>query len=149
MPESGIQLLAPPRVLIAEFDEDEQQLLVDAFLELRAQVELEVANDEDALLERLRADGVPSPDLILLGGDALTTVAPATLPRIRALTRGRERVVLVLTTSWSVTEINECYAMGANAVLDRPMRHEELLDMLQRTLEFWLGPCHLPSPEPA
>nr|WP_233128219.1 MULTISPECIES: response regulator [Maricaulis] len=136
------------KILLVEDNSGDEFLVRDAFERGRARHELEVVRDGEAALQRLRGLGEhaekPVPDLILLdlnlpkidGRDVLKTVKTdnslANIP------------VLVLTTSSSPLDIENCYALHANAYLTKPfdaLGYEEIVDAVE---SFWFATAVLP-----
>ncbi len=137
----------PPRLVVAATDPDELRLLDDALDQLGAAVDVHVVHSPTGVEALLADDAGPAPDLVLLGLDSGLDPVDGVVGRLRALRGPHQLVVVVLSAPRSQAEIARTYAEGANAVVDRPLRHDDLLDALQRTLDFWLGACHLPMQE--
>ncbi len=55
--------------------------------------------------------------------------------------------VIILTTSRLPDDINRCYALGANAYLNKPIGLEELYALLRATVEFWSQCKFHPRPD--
>ena len=69
------------------------------------------------------------------------------LGALRADPRTRTLPVVVLSTSASERDVNECYALGANSYLTKPVNFTQFTDQLRRTLDFWLDAAQLPNRE--
>ena len=50
--------------------------------------------------------------------------------------------VVVLTSSGAPEDITQCYELGANAYLVKPMEREPFLNLVKSTVMFW-GACQL------
>ena len=54
--------------------------------------------------------------------------------------------IIVLTTSESEEDINQCYRLGANAYLSKPNTNTELVEKIQFLKRFWYSAVELPQP---
>jgi CheY-like chemotaxis protein len=45
--------------------------------------------------------------------------------------------VVVLTSSSTQEDVNQCYELGANAYLVKPLELEQALSLLRSTVMFW------------
>ncbi len=52
--------------------------------------------------------------------------------------------VVVLTTSNSPKDIEQCYALGANCFMTKPSSYEGLNDAMKTLRKFWFELSHLP-----
>lgn len=140
--------LGQPTVLVVEDDADDQDQFLEALDEIGARVRVEFLADGEQLLARCSGSTASLPDLVFLDLHLPNGSGLEVLRRLRDTAWGRSLVVLVYTTSWSEQEITLAYEAGANAYLLRPLRYQELLDLLQRTLDFWLATAQIPVRSP-
>jgi CheY-like chemotaxis protein len=142
-----------PLVLIAEDDQDDRELILDAFKTARPTVNLEFVTDGQELLDYLqrgRGDAGPSarphhPAIILLdlnmprknGYEAL-----AELKRDPAL---RPIPVIVLTTSRDEGDVRTTYELGASSFITKPTDNAELADVFDTLSKYWLRTVELPT----
>lgn len=130
------------------------------------------AEDFTALGRAFRKHALPNPVLRCEDGDqALTYLQgygkaagwPATLPAIVLLdlnlpgTDGRTVLgalkqdpllhsipVIVFSTSSSTRDIEDCYRLGANSYLTKPIEYSALEEKIRLTIMYWLGTSELP-----
>ncbi len=141
-------LLAHHRtILVVEDSDADAGLVVDALDAAPSAPALLVAKSGREALRRLRAPdaGEPLPDIVLLDLNLPGFSGLETLAELKADPDLRGIPVIVLTTSKSQDEINRCYALGAAAVLNKPLRLREYREMLGAFERFWLG--HVRYPE--
>jgi chemotaxis family two-component system response regulator Rcp1 len=133
-------------ILVVEDNEADASLVVDALDDAPAAPRLIVARSGRDALARLRdADPTARPDLLLLDLNLPGFSGLATLTELKADPELRAIPVVVLTTSKSEDEITSCYALGAAAVLNKPLRLREYRDMLGAFERFWLGHVRYPG----
>lgn len=53
--------------------------------------------------------------------------------------------VVILTTSSSPKDVDLCYALGANSFITKPSSYDELSDVVNTTIKYWIDLSHLPS----
>ena len=54
--------------------------------------------------------------------------------------------VVVLTTSRADTDIDGIYQLGANSFISKPVRFEELVNLMRLLAQYWLNTVALPAP---
>jgi CheY-like chemotaxis protein len=52
--------------------------------------------------------------------------------------------VIMFSTSSSSTDVNDCYRLGANSYLTKPISYSELEEKIRLTIDYWLGASELP-----
>jgi chemotaxis family two-component system response regulator Rcp1 len=128
-------------ILVVEDNAADAALVFDALERTPSSPALLLARDGHQALARLRDPAtVPYPDLLLLDLNLPGFSGLQTLAELKADTRLRHIPVLMLTTSKSQDEINRCYALGAAAVLNKPLRLRDHRAMIEALASFWLGP---------
>jgi CheY-like chemotaxis protein len=61
--------------------------------------------------------------------------------------------VVMLTSSIVERDVAQCYALGANAYVQKPMHFDQLRETIRRVSAFWLdvnvppSPAGIPSPD--
>lgn len=53
--------------------------------------------------------------------------------------------VIVFSTSSSSRDIEDCYRLGANSYLTKPIEYAALEEKIRLTITYWLGASELPS----
>lgn len=99
----------------------------------------------DAVIDYIFDDPIRRPLVILLDLNMPGLRGTDVLRRLKEDERSRSIPVIVVTTSAEGPEIDECYALGCNLYITKPVRHEEFIHAM-RTLGFVLQIVHLPAP---
>ena len=133
-------------ILVVEDNKADAGLVVDALQLCGSTTLLDFASCGRQALERLRANGTSTrPSLVLLDLNLPGFSGLDTLAEMKSDPDLRSIPVVVLTTSKSQDEIDRCYAIGAAAVLNKPLRLREYREMLAAFERFWLGFVRLPD----
>jgi two-component system, chemotaxis family, response regulator Rcp1 len=83
---------------------------------------------------------VAAPDLVLLDLNLPLKSGSEVLAELRQDPELKFIPVVVLTTTQTPKEINQCYELGANAYLVKPIELEQFLGLVRTTVAFW-GAC--------
>ncbi len=67
------------------------------------------------------------------------------LQAIRSNQRTRNIPVIVVSTSERTGDIRECYKLGANAYITKPVDYTSFLEKLRSLKDFWLKSAELPD----
>lgn len=141
---------APFCILAAEDDEQDVELLRLALGEPAGAVRLETVGDGAAALAYLRGEGPfagkPRPDLVLLDLNMPGMDGRRFLVERRADPALRGVPVVVLTTSLSARDVGDCYALGANCFVAKPVGFEKYRSVLAAIARFWSAIAKLPGP---
>ena len=113
---------------------------------------LHVATDGQEALNYLEGIGefadrhkFPLPGLVLLDLKLPRASGFDVLRRIRASANLRKLIVIMLTASASDNDVQEAYALGANAYLVKPLQLEHLEAIARTIKDFWLTHNHPPQ----
>ncbi len=131
------------RILLAEDDPKDVELILEALEEHRLANEVVVANDGREALDYLyrtgkyagRSNGNPVVLLLDLkmpkydGIEVLRTIKGDEL--LKALP------VVVLTSSRESRDLEQCYELGVNAYVVKPVKFPEFLDAVKKIGVFW------------
>lgn len=52
--------------------------------------------------------------------------------------------VIIFSTSSSARDISDCYRLGANSYLTKPIEYKALEEKIRLTINYWLGASELP-----
>jgi len=119
-----------PGVILVESDPGEAELLARALESSAA-----VARDADEALRLL--DGRPA--RVLLVSERLPRVdGLELLQRIRADARLRHIPVVLLSSEPTPTLLRRAYTLGANSVVRKPVRFEEVRAALREVEAYWM-----------
>lgn len=143
-----------PTILIADDDPDDRLMIRDAFADRCRDCRLCFVEDgEEALrflenaLHKQTAD-CPLPDLILLDLNMPLKDGRETLRELKANPRFRRIPTVILTTSHSDDDIDDCYDHHANSYIIKPNRYSELLEVVTSLQSYWMDTVNLPPQNP-
>lgn len=135
-------------VLLAEDNADHAELIMDSLKDFNIDNQItHVSNGEDLLdcLEKALGDNSRLPDLILLDLKMPRLDGKGALREIKNNPALRSIPVLVLTTSASQSEIEECYNYGACSYIIKPLNIEDLDRKLRDLNLYWVNTSELPE----
>ena len=107
--------------------------------------------DGDEALEYLRGYGKhPAwpdslPALVLLDLNMPGTDGRDVLGAVKLDPRLHNIPVVIFSTSSSNRDIEDCYRLGANSYLTKPVSYTELEEKIRVTIQYWLGASELPA----
>lgn len=128
-------------VLLVEDNAADARLTEMAMRESTPGVDFRWVQDGEEALAFLRRESgykdVPRPDLVLLDLNMPRKDGRQTLRDVKSDESLRDIPILVLTTSASETDIEECYRHHANAYVVKPLGLDELIGTFSRICNFW------------
>lgn len=129
------------RIFVVEDDPATIRLYEEAFAETESDVELIIATDGQEGLDRLfgGADQPPikPPDVILLDLDLPRVGGTEVLREIQRTGEFAEIPVIIISQNEDQATIDECYRLGASAVMRKPNDYERLLEVTRKICDFW------------
>ncbi|HAU90842.1 MAG: response regulator [Pseudomonadota bacterium] len=147
MPNSSL----PVTILMADDDEDDRLLALDALKEGRVLNNLHCVEDGVELLEYLRREGKfadpatsPRPSLILLDLNMPRMDGREALQHIKADPNLRSIPVVILTTSKEEEDMIRGYDLGAASYITKPVNFEGLVDLMRAIGRYWIEFVELP-----
>jgi two-component system, chemotaxis family, response regulator Rcp1 len=136
------------RVLLVEDNPGDVGLVEEGLADSPLRVELAVAKDGVEAMEYLRAyrEGEPSgmPNLIILDLNLPRRSGRQVLADIRRDAEMCLIPVVILTSSEAETDVAECYQLGANCYLTKPIDLSMYLSVVRGIESFWLRLAALP-----
>jgi two-component system response regulator len=106
---------------------------------------IEVVRDGEEALDFLFARGefrhragALVPRLTLLGLKLPRLDGVEVLRAVRGNSRTRMAPVVVLTSSADTRELAQCYELGANSCVQKPVRYDEFRRTIQSVADYWL-----------
>lgn len=138
------------KILLAEDDNGDAELILAALDEFDLAVETAVVRDGQQALEYLESRESRSERPALL---PRVILADLKMPRmngielirhLRGEARWRLLPVVVLTSSAEPTDIGAAYRSGANAYVVKPVEFDEFLETIRRVARFWVGTNYTP-----
>ena len=139
------------RILVADDDEDDRLLIMDAFQESRLGNPVDFVKDGVELMEYLRHEGqyassqLPLPGIILLDLNMPRKDGRAALSEIKADPELRRIPIVILTTSKSEEDILRSYDLGVNSFITKPVTFEGLVEVARTLAKFWIEIVALPQ----
>jgi two-component system, response regulator len=145
----------PVDILLVEENPLEVELTLRTLRELHPTRHIEVARDGEEALDFLFGRGAHRdrssallPRLVLLGLKLPRLDGLEVLRAVRTNSRTSMVPLVVLTSSDDPRELAQCYQLGANSCVQKPVRYEELWAALQGVGRYWLE-LNQPPPAPA
>lgn len=136
-------------VLLVEDNEDHAEMVKQSFGDDSIAKEIYWVKDGQEALDFLRHKGshmnAPRPALILLDLNLPKANGMEVLQVIKKDLDLKIIPVVMLTTSDRNDEILECYRLGANSFITKPVRYEEYFDKLQSLERYWFSTNREPS----
>jgi two-component system response regulator len=133
-------------ILLVEDNPLEVELILKPLRELSGACRIEVVRDGEEALDFLFARGNfrhqvgwPLPRVVLLDLKLPKIDGVDVLRAIRANSRTSLAPVVVLTASPDQRELAQCYQLGANSCVQKPVRYEEFWEAMQAVGRYWLA----------
>lgn len=130
--------------LYAEDSESDVLLMKSAIARAELAVELKIVEDGEEVVRYLKGEGTfsdrrtyPVPTLMLLDLNLPKKDGFQVLEWLRQQPHLKRMVVIVLTASHRQKDVDQAHEAGANAVLVKPAKFEELVDMMVN-LSAWV-----------
>ena len=137
-------------VLVVEDSAEDFMALGRAFRKHALQNPVLRCSDGDQALEYLRGYGKhPAwpkalPALVLLDLNMPGTDGRDVLDIVKHDPRLHNIPVIIFSTSSNSRDIEDCYRLGANSYLTKPVSYTELEEKIRLTIQYWLGASELP-----
>ncbi|MDB6018792.1 MAG: putative response regulator, CheY [Pedosphaera sp.] len=141
-----------PTILYVDDDDNDVMLLKHALRCAKLLFDVQVVNDPEAASAYLNGQGIyanrelhPMPRLVLLDLKMPRMHGLEVLLWIRNQPRFAQLVVIVLTASNHIPEINRAYELGANSYLIKPVELGELVGIVRGMSAYWLAVREKPA----
>jgi CheY-like chemotaxis protein len=131
------------RILLVEDDPRDVELILNALSEYNVANEIAIARDGVEALDYVYRRGtfaerpVDNPVVILLDLKLPKLDGVQVLRQLKADERTRLIPIVILTSSRESRDLAECYALGANAYVVKPVRFTEFVDAVKQVGLFW------------
>ena len=134
------------RILVLDDNAADAELIRMILGDIRPFLEIHWIKDGEEAIRYLMALGPEKkkPDLVFLDWKIPITDGATILGTIRSIDFLKAIPVLVLSTFLSPTERKECYQLGANCVVEKPMDLDTFRASLRMVAQFWLDVVQLP-----
>ncbi|MCW8090281.1 response regulator [Alteromonas sp. ASW11-130] len=138
-------------ILMADDDEDDRLLTIDALKESRVLNNLYCVEDGVELLEYLRREGKysdpkdsPRPSLILLDLNMPRKDGREALEEMKKDPALRSIPVVILTTSKEEEDMLRGYDLGCASYITKPVNFEGLVELMRALGKYWIEFVELP-----
>ena len=138
-------------ILMADDDEDDRMMSMDALREARLANDLHFVEDGEELMDYLHCRGkytdcnnAPRPGLILLDLNMPKKDGREALKEIKSDPSLRGIPIVVLTTSKAEEDILRTYDLGVNSFITKPVSFEGLVTVMKTLAEYWFEIVKLP-----
>ena len=136
-------------ILVAEDDADDRFLLKKAFEETGISEEIIFVEHGGQVMDYLRKNrrtsNSPYPQLIILDLNMPLKDGRQTLKEIRNDEEFKKIPVVIFTTSKNEQIINQCYELGANTYIVKPISFESLTGIVSKIKAYWIQTAALPA----
>jgi CheY-like chemotaxis protein len=133
-------------IIIADDDNDDKSLLIEAFLENGMEREqIILASDGEELLSILPAYA-NIPCIVFLDLNMPRKNGLKVLSEIKADQYLRHIPILIFTTSNSRSDIHSCYDLGSNTYFTKPFSYTELINLVGAIKTYWFEKATLTHP---
>jgi len=137
-------------ILIVEYDDVDYELILEA---------LKVIGLNNRVLRAI--DGAEALDLVLNPGNARIKdfqpgfmILDLNMPRkngwdvlkeMKLNPRSRQLPIIVLATSVDQDDVVKCYELGVNSFIQKPVRFQDLVEIFDTVVKYWLEVVKLPK----
>lgn len=139
----------PFQILLVEDNEGDMILTMEALERLQHQHVISRVKDGEQAIQFLKKEGLfehaVMPDLILLDINLPRLDGKEVLSFIKQSKDFEKIPVIILSTSNSQRDIEECYQVGANCYVVKPSDLEGYVQVIHAIEHFWLNVAHLPQ----
>ena len=148
--EIGTEGHKPMEVLLCEDSPGDVRLTREAFHVANETVNLHVVADGVEAMAYLKSehDRCPRPDLILLDLNMPRMGGREVLAYLKTDDHFKTIPVVILTTSASEADVEECYRLAANCYLKKPVELDDFERLVKSINDFWLAMAKLPQNDP-
>jgi len=137
-------------ILVVEDSDVDFMALERTLHRFRPDLVIERALDGDVVVERFSATSVSAlPRLVMLDLNLPTTDGRKVLRHLRGLSALADVPIVVLTTSSSPLDVEQCYADGANSYLFKPVNYALFEATIRGAVDYWLTAPALVHPPAA
>ncbi len=136
---------------MADDDPDDRELAREAIVASRLRNPLYFVEDGEELLDFLNRRGkysvgtAPRPGLILLDLNMPRMDGREALRAIKADPILRTIPTVVLTTSNADEDVLNCYSLGANSFITKPVTYDRLVEVMRALGAYWFDIVDLPA----
>ena len=137
-------------ILLVEDSPADVDLARSALESIRFSGSLHVATHGEAAMSFLRREGeyraAPRPDLVLLDLNVPRLDGRGVLRAIRGDPALAPLPVIVMSSSDTVHDVGQMYALHANCYVCKPVDLDDFFRLVESIVSFWFGTAQLPVP---
>jgi two-component system response regulator len=138
-------------ILIVEDNADDKELILRAFRKCSIKAKPIIAHDGVEALDYMHCTGVfadkdeyEMPSLIILDLKLPKVDGKEVLTAIRAHAKYRYIPVVILSSSSEKNDVNECFLLGANSYIKKPIDFRAFMEIVALLVKYWLDYNELP-----
>jgi two-component system, chemotaxis family, response regulator Rcp1 len=136
-------------LLLIEDNPADVDLTRDSFAQANSLLEIEVASDGVQAMSYLNRENqyhdAARPRLILLDLNLPRLDGREVLREVKANEHLRRIPVIVWSSSRAAADVSDCYDLGANCYLVKPLDLRAYQDVINTVERFWIGTACLPN----
>ncbi len=139
-------------ILFVEDDPEDRMLTEDAIMENTPSYPVRFLENGEQLLEYLNHKGQfwdsqdnPFPGVIVMDLNMPRLDGREALSQIKQHPKFKSIPVIILTTSHSSQDIENCYRLGANSYITKPNNFRKLVEIMDQIKEYWFNLNKLPD----
>jgi CheY-like chemotaxis protein len=121
-------------ILLADDDEDDRNLFIEAFNELKINTKIEVVKDGQELLEFFDKPNINLPQILFLDLNMPCKTGIECLVEIKKDDRLKNLSIAIYSTSASEKDIEETFVQGANVYIKKPNNFDSLKKVLSEVV---------------
>ena len=134
-------------ILIVEDSPDDFEVAERALRESNLMNPIHHCLDGDSALEYMYDTSSPKPGIVLLDLNMPGTDGREVLNKLKNDPDFCEIPVIILTTSSDERDIEDCYKIGANTYIQKPVDLDNFFAAIKRLKEYWFEIAILPKPK--
>lgn len=140
--------MKPIHILLVEDNEGDVILTTEAFENAKVITDISVVRDGKSAMDFLNKEGdyfnASQPDLMLLDLNLPKRNGIEVLQFVKSNSNLMHIPVIILSTSSSERDIDQCYENNANCYITKPVDIENFFSVISRIENFWLSIVKLP-----
>ncbi|MGZ5253959.1 MAG: response regulator [Flavitalea sp.] len=128
------------KVIIVDDDPDDREFIEDAFKEVLSRHEnIHSLSTGDELLDNMKKFSKDDmPGMILLDLNMPGKDGNSILNELKANQSFSHIPIIILTTSSSIRDRDNCYHMGANCFVTKPHTYKEMVELIRTLVHLWM-----------
>ena len=128
----------PSLVLLVEDDPSDERLALRALSRCGVPCSVHVARDGVEAIEYLESPETAVPKLVLLDLKLPKANGFEVLKKIRENARVSRIAVVCFSSSAESADVCDCFGLGANSFVRKPIDYHEYMECIARLTEYWL-----------